>query len=195
MSSGNFVLAQSKNFFPINIRKNIYNCLVRSHMEFGLLSWGMALPSKLKQLFIIQKKCIRNIAGKDFGAHTDPLFKKLNILKFNDLAKYNQCTFMHKLLNLKQPDSFEEFFKKMPNFNTDRMRQGFCYAVDKLKNNLVGRFPTATLPRTWNQLDQDIKLIDSHTTFKKEIHESLINQYPDSVNCKYRLCPDCYPRH
>ena len=40
-----------------------------------------------------------------------------------------------------------------------------------------------------------IKLIDSHATFKKEIHESLINQYPDSVNCKYRLCPDCYPRH
>ena len=97
ISSGSYVLNSAKNFLPINIRKNIYNSLVRSHLEFGVLAWGNALPSKLKRITSIQKKCIRNIAGKDLRSHTDPLFKKLNILKFQDLIHYNKLIFMHKL--------------------------------------------------------------------------------------------------
>ena len=55
-SCGNYLLAQAKNILPMNIRKNIYNCLVRSHIEFGILSWGSALPGKLKKLLNIQKQ-------------------------------------------------------------------------------------------------------------------------------------------
>ena len=98
---------------------------------------------------------------------------------------------MHKLLNGKQPDSFDNFFKKTPNFNGDTNRRGFCYAVDKLKNELVGRFPTASLPRAWNLLEQEIKLLDSHSTFKKTVHSNLINHYSTVVNYNYLLCPDC----
>ena len=192
ISSGNFIISRSKNVFPINIRKNIYNSLVRSHMEFGILSWGTALQGKLKHIVQLQKKCIRNVAGKDIRSHTDPLFKKLNILKFYDLVKYNQCTFMHKLLNGKQPDSFDNFFIKAPNFESDTNRRCFCYVVDLLKNKTVGRFPTATLPRTWNSIDQSLKLVDSHSVFKKDIYYSLIDQYPTSVNCRNKSCPDYY---
>ena len=52
---GNYILAQSKNFLPIKIRKNLYNSLIRSHLEFGILSWGAATPNKLRKLNNIQK--------------------------------------------------------------------------------------------------------------------------------------------
>ena len=99
---------------------------------------------------------------------------------------------MHNLLNCKQPDSFDNFFRKTPNFNSDTNRRGFCYAVDKLKNKTVERFPTATLPRTWNLIDQSKKLIDSHSVFKKDVYASLKDEYPISVNCHNKSCPDCY---
>ena len=143
ISSGNFILNTCKNFLPIHIRKNIYNSLVRSHLEFGILSWGNALPSQLQKIKTLQKKCVRNVAGKDFNSHTDPLFKKLDILKLEDLILYNSLTFMHKLFLGKQPDSFIDFFKKTNNFDSDTNRNKYCFVVDKLKNDNVGRLPTA----------------------------------------------------
>ena len=195
MSSGNFILARSKNLLPLNIRKTIYNSLVRSHMEFGILSFGTALPGKIKRIMQIQKKCIRNIVGCDLRSHTAPLFQKYNILKFDDLVKYNQATFMHKLLLGKQPGSFCDFFKKTPNFDlppTELIRRRYVYVVDKLKNNSVGRFPTTTLPRAWNLLSDDFKLTDSHSSFKKSVYNSLIDKYPPSIKCYSVSCPDCY---
>ena len=118
MSRGNYVLASAKNTLPIHIRKTIYNSLIRSHMEFGILSLGNSLAGKLKKIVNIQKKCVRNIAGKHFLSHSDPIYKNLGILKFQDLLQYNQSTFMHKLINGKQPSSFDDFFKKGPNFES-----------------------------------------------------------------------------
>ena len=57
LSSANYTIARTKNVLPINIRKNLYNSLFRSHMEYGILSWGNALPGKLKKIKNIQKKC------------------------------------------------------------------------------------------------------------------------------------------
>ena len=192
---GNFILSRSKNLLPLNIRRTIYNSLVRSHMEFGILSFGTALDGKVKKIKQIQKKCVRNIVGCDLRSHTDPLFSKYNILKFDDLVLYNQCTFMHKLLLKKQPKSFCDFFQKTPNFDlpsTDLIRRRYIYMVDKLKNESVGRLPTATLPRAWNSLTENFKLTDSHSSFKKSVYNSLIDKYPISVKCNNFGCPDCH---
>ena len=194
ISSGSYVLNTSKYFLPIQVSKNVYNALVRSHMEFGVLSWGNAFPSKLKRITAIQKKCMRSIAGKDIRSHTDPLYKKLNILKFNDLIQYNNITFMHKLFLGKQPGSFADFFRKTPRFETDTNRWKFCYSVDKLKNAFVGRLPSAVLPRFWNEIDPETKSIKSHASFKKVIYDSFTNLYVPTVKCRERLCPDCFPR-
>ena len=193
LSSANYTIARTKNVLPINIRKNLYNSLFRSHMEYGILSWGNALPGKLKKIKNIQKKCIRNVAGCDFRSHTDPLFSKFNVLKFDDLLDYNKKIFMHKLINEKQPESFSNFLQKPPNYNSDNNRRAFCFCVDILKNKHVGRLPTAVLPRAWNPVDQDLKLIDSHTTFKKSIYCQLIDKYPISVNCRDHSCTQCFP--
>ena len=130
ISSGNFILNSAKHFLPIHIRKKIYNSLIRSHMEFAILAWGNALPSKLKPITAIQKKCIRNIAGKDIRSHTEPLYKKLNILKFDDLIHYNCLTFMHKLFMGKQPEAFIDLLKKPNNFDSKTNRRKYCYLVD-----------------------------------------------------------------
>ena len=65
---------------------------------------------QVKKVTTLQKKCVRNIAGKGYRSHTDPLFYSLNILKFEDLRIYNCCNFMHKIKNEKVPISFKNTF-------------------------------------------------------------------------------------
>ena len=101
---------------------------------------------------------------------------------------------MHKLLLGKQPSSFSDFLNKPINFESEKNRRKFCYCVDKLKNGGVGRFPTAVLPRTWNTLDTDMKSIKSHKKFKKTVYDSILAKYTETVKCKSRTCPDCFPR-
>ena len=87
-------ISRLKNIFPTETLVNLYNGLFRPHIEFGLLAWGGVQPSKLKGLINCQKKCIRNINKSKYNSHTGPIFKKLKILKFNDLFDLNCKLFM-----------------------------------------------------------------------------------------------------
>ena len=79
-------------------------------MEFGILSWGGVSASKLDKITKLQKKCVRNVAGKRHNSHTDPIFSMLDLLKFSDVFQYSASIFMHKCINNKLPDSFQDFF-------------------------------------------------------------------------------------
>ena len=79
LASANFAINSSKNFVPIKIRKNIYYSLFDSHLNFGNLLWGCAKSKLLHKVENLQKKCIRNVCLKNFRAHTEPLFKQLDI--------------------------------------------------------------------------------------------------------------------
>ena len=81
LASGNYGIAQTKNFLPKKIRLTLYNSLFRSHMEFGMLAWGGVSESKLKPLIQLQKKCVRNVAGKAYNSHTDPIFSDMGLFK------------------------------------------------------------------------------------------------------------------
>ena len=95
LACANFGINSSKNFIPLHLRKIIYYSLFDSHLDFGNLSWGCAKQKVLKKVENLQKKCIRNIALKSYRAHSEPLFKDLNILKFADRVAYSRSIFMH----------------------------------------------------------------------------------------------------
>ena len=56
VSSGNYALAKTKHLLPPKIRLTLYNSLVRSHLEYGIITWGGARASKLRPIEIAQKK-------------------------------------------------------------------------------------------------------------------------------------------
>ena len=144
----------------------------------------------MKKITQVQKKCVRNVAGKGYNSHTDPIFNKLNILKFEDLFKYNSCNFMHKCINNKLPPSFQDFFTpfSVPN-RTHSFKQ------DKLKNDSNLHFPSYFLPKFWNSNSLVLKCTVSHKAFKKELAKTYISKYAEHVRCNYDECVDCYIRH
>ena len=75
------ILNRLKHYLPLNIKNLMYNSLVLSHLNYGILLWGFTD----ERIFKLQKKVLRVISLNKYNAHTDPIFKNLNILKLNDI--------------------------------------------------------------------------------------------------------------
>ena len=74
------ILNRLKNIYPQQALLSIYNAFFLSHMTYGLLLWG----NQVEQVSKLQKKSIRLITGSEYLAHSEPLFKELELLKRNN---------------------------------------------------------------------------------------------------------------
>ena len=91
-----------KRYLPSHILKTIYNSLIQSNLNYSLLAWGFNC-GRLKQL---QKKAIRIIANAKYNSHTEPIMKKLEILKLEDLFKLNMLKWYFRFENKQLPNYF-----------------------------------------------------------------------------------------
>ena len=91
--------------FPEEILVTLYNSLIASHLNYGILAWGIAAP-RLEKL---QKKAIRLITNSKYIAHTNPLFKRLQLLKIVDIFKLRVLKFYYNLYNGLLPVYFNVF--------------------------------------------------------------------------------------
>ena len=50
---------------------------------------------------------------KSFHEHSSPIFRKLNIIKLDDLISYHIAVFMYRFNNSLLPSAFDAFFSKV----------------------------------------------------------------------------------
>ena len=96
------IIGRIKNYMPVNTLRILYFALVNSHLDYGLLNWGHCAT----KLEISQKKAVRIVSKRKYNAHSEPLLKKLNILKITDLYKLKLLKFYYKLCNNLLPQYF-----------------------------------------------------------------------------------------
>ena len=98
------IMNRLKHYLPMYTLKTIYNSLINSRLNYGILCWGL----KQNGLVQLQKKAVRVIVNANYNAHADPIFKRLNILKVDDIAvsklykfyyRYTKKTLPHYFLN------------------------------------------------------------------------------------------------
>lgn len=172
MSSGNYALARCKHFLPQSVRLTLYNSLVKPHLEYGILAWGGVGDSLLKKITIIQKKAVRNIAGRDSRARSNPLFQSLSILKINDIYKYSCSTFMHKYVNQNLPSSFNGMFQPLSEPNRTKK-----FVTARPRSKFLEQFPSVHLPKIWNDLSLDLKNTTKLISFKNKLFCDLVAAY------------------
>ena len=74
--------------------------------------WASTYKTNLRRLVILQKRIIRIINKSHFNAHTDPIFKGLGILKFNDIHLLQLGQFMYSCKNSFLPPRFNNNFSQ-----------------------------------------------------------------------------------
>ena len=83
------ILNKLKHYFPPYILRILYFIMVNAHLNSGILVWGF-VP---KRLIKIQKRTIRTITCSKYNAHTEPLFKIMDILRLGELFDINALNF------------------------------------------------------------------------------------------------------
>jgi len=63
--------------------------MIHPHIIYGILAWGNASSVKLK------KRVIHLIYKVGFNAHTEPLFKRANILTLPDQIEYEKLFYIY----------------------------------------------------------------------------------------------------
>ena len=93
MARSIFFINKVKNILPTSALKILYYALVHCHIIYGIMVWGGA--QTINKICILQKRAIRTICKHKYRDHTEPLFKKENILKINDVFKLHVNLFMY----------------------------------------------------------------------------------------------------
>ena len=105
--------------FIIHILQTLYNSLIVSYINYGLLLWGV----ESHRVESLQKKAIRLTTNSNYCAHTTPLFIELGLLKVQDMFKLKLLKFYYKLSYDLVPSYFQTYREVIERGPTRDLRQ------------------------------------------------------------------------
>ena len=136
--------------------------------------WGSTYQSNLKRIFLLQKKLVRIIGKASFDAHTGPLFKDLQILKFHNIYQYHTGKLMFLFTKNLLPNYFKSMFmltSQVPSYNTRTSKLFYMFPCRTNLRQFSIRFQG---PKFFNSLSNNIKDWESISLFSKKLKEFLV---------------------
>lgn len=180
-SKGTYALTTLKYMLPSRTKLMIYQSLVASYILYGLCIWGNSNIKKMSKLEKIQKRAVRNITLARYNAHTEQIFKQLNVLKLNDQVTFNTAKIMHSIYYKYAPSSLLRMF---PENDPNRRNTSTYIKESHFPNDIT----LNTMPKTWNSVNIAYKNVIPQKYFKHSFFQSLIIEYKDEQSCK----ENCY---
>ena len=138
-----------------------------SNISYNIIVWGSAYPTHLDPLIIQHKRTIRTICDAGYRDHTDPLYKKLGILKVEDVHKLQLLVYMHR-------DCSKGNYGPTHNLNT--RNRNLARPSDFFKSGTRHAVSYAG-PEAWNSLPQSLREIRSVSSFKKSVKAHVLSLY------------------
>ena len=144
----------------------------------------------------MQKNAIRIVAGKAFNAHTEPLFKKLQIMPLPDLITFSKIQFMQRFTQGFLPVSFNETWVRnaVRNIGENEIQLHNRDHLQNIHSNFVtlDTFPLFSYPKMWQDfLNENIKIIRTISSFDSKLKKFFLDDLATSVICNRLLCPAC----
>ena len=179
-----------KNQVNSKILLAIYNSLILSHLHYGILCWGF----QGHHLFKLQKRAVRTICKTKYNAHTDPLFKKLKLLKVMDIFK-TQCLKFFKQLNTgKLPHYFLSNFKftRSCDIHNRPLRNTNVYRVEHTNRHMSRNTIRHYIPTLLNETDKSLlNYMQTHSILsaKRKIKNNYLGFY--KIQCDKAFCYVC----
>ena len=91
------VLSRLKYKLPKNCLLTLYYSLIYPHFNYCIIIWGCASKTLMNNLLVLQKRAVRIIDKTNYyKCHTDPIYKKINLLKVVDVYILSCLLFLYK---------------------------------------------------------------------------------------------------
>ena len=181
------ILCRLKRELPTSTLRLIYCSLLQSRMLYAIIPWYTECQSK-SRMITIQKKAIRHVAKAKYNSHTEPLFKKLNLLKVNDLHSLNCCKLYLQAKNNESSHHITNQLVTNLEFHQRTTRQASNIHVPKLGPSLVNQKSSHKIGKSWNNLPTHLKINNiPPKSFTRLLKTHFIETYKE--DCRV---PDCY---
>ena len=175
LSRGLYSLRQVSKIFSTQILKLIYHANFQSHINYCSNILSICNKSTLDPLIKIQKKAIRIVCKKPYNSHSNPLFKEHNILPIKEQIEYSSLMFMHDYLHEQLSPSFMFTWVKNNQLqNNYQLRNGNNIHIRPHRYEYLKRHPIINFALLWNDLDNNIKDIDSKKKFADKIKDKML---------------------
>ena len=182
------IMCRLKNFLPTDILRILYNSLILPHLHYSVLSWGF----KMGRLDKLQKRAVRIISNSRYNSHTDPLFKKFNLLKLKDLFELNVLKLFYKYRHNTLPFYVSNMFSDCTISHSYPLRSTYILNESGSNTPSGDKCIRHYLPTVINNLEPDIlNKISTHSLqgFAFYIKRTMINKY--QTECDVRNCYVC----
>ena len=185
--SANYALKNLKKTIGNREKRLLYFALFQSNMEYGISIYGNN-SNACKKLFSLQKNAVCYIEGHK-KVHSEPLFKKFNILKFTDLKFLNDVSIAHSVFYKYAPTVIQEDILRVTPHNVhDLRRNTLDLVVNGANENSITKF---IIPSAWNSLPEDTRKIKKPHLFKNAVKRKLLSNYSNIYNCQRNSCYIC----
>ena len=102
----------------------LYFSLFLPHLMYCSEIWGNTYVTNIQSIILIQKRVIRLICGANQWDHTNNLFYRHRILKFNDIVELNIILFMFHAYHTVLPNDLQQLLvKSIPLYSARRTHQ------------------------------------------------------------------------
>ena len=193
ISRGIGIMYKLRPYLPFNVMKNVYYSLIYSHITYAIEVWGSACKTQLDKILVLQKRAMRLITFNDQYplvpgplAPSDPIFLKLDILKVEDIYKFQVSKFIFKCLHRLTPINFHHWFNFNHNVHAHKTRINYKND-DTTLNTLTIPFARTTNcglkqlkisgPRIWNALPAHFRIMTSLNVFLKNVKSHFVSVY------------------
>ena len=155
----NIPYLQKLGILNSEILRSTYFAIFQSHLNYVCIAWGLTRLPQQKVSIVQKKKALRIMNFVPFNAHTTPLFKSCNILKFTDIINIESCIFISNSFSRDSFSIFNVNFKLVStthSYNTRSARNGLLF-VPSYNTVRFGRksiIHSTTL--TWNYLQDKL---------------------------------------
>ena len=181
------ILNKLKHFLPLRTKVLLYSSLILLHINFCILAWG----HKCERIIKLQKKVLRIITLSKYNSHTEPIFKKLKLLKVSDILKLQELKFYYKFTNNKLPYYLQNLpIKPNTHIHSHATRSQHDIHLIKTKHEYAKNCIRVNLPKVINSTPIEIlEKVNTHSLqgFSGYVKLKFIESYQESC-----LIPNCY---
>jgi hypothetical protein len=183
------VMNKLKYYLPSNILRTIYNSLILPYFNYGILIWG----SQTSRLVKLQKKAVRIIVSAKYNAHSEPILKRLNLLKISDICVLQELKFCYKLEYRNLPFYFiSSLFSRIREVHGYNTRYTNNFVIPHIKHEFARNCISYKIPITYNNSPDNAKdkiATHSYYGFANYVRKYMISSYT-SVCCVHN-CHVC----
>jgi hypothetical protein len=176
LTQANFIINKVKNILPKKALRTLYYSLFHAHLLYCLPIY-ICTPSKnVKKIKLLQKKVIRSVCNVSYTAHTEPLFKDLNILPLEKLIIFTKGMLTHAIVHKYSPPALFNQWEFNYERNHIELRNNNDMYIPRAVTDYVKNMPYFSLAMNWNNLPAE-KSYPNYLTFKLCLLDHLKNNW------------------